>query len=70
TIQTVETTITRIPVKNLVISPLNVHKKQGNRPPGTSRPDRLARADPQSNRNFAPIPAAAYSYQKAYLCPG
>ena len=29
TIQTVETTITRIPVKNLVISPLNVRKKQG-----------------------------------------
>ncbi|SEO26336.1 chromosome partitioning protein, ParB family [Nitrosospira multiformis] len=27
--QTVETTITRIPVKNLVISPLNVRKKQG-----------------------------------------
>ena len=29
TIQTVETTITRIPVKNLLISPLNVRKKQG-----------------------------------------
>ena len=29
TIQTVETTITRIPVKNLVLSPLNVRKKQG-----------------------------------------
>lgn len=29
TIQTVETTITRVPVKNLVISPLNVRKKQG-----------------------------------------
>lgn len=29
TIQTVETAITRIPVKNLVISPLNVRKKQG-----------------------------------------
>jgi ParB family chromosome partitioning protein len=29
TIQTIENTITRIPVKNLVISPLNVRKKQG-----------------------------------------
>jgi ParB family chromosome partitioning protein len=29
TIQTVETAIARIPVKNLVISPLNVRKKQG-----------------------------------------
>lgn len=29
TTQTVENTITRIPVKNLVISPLNVRKKQG-----------------------------------------
>ncbi len=29
TVQTVETTITRVPVKNLVISPLNVRKKQG-----------------------------------------
>ena len=29
TIQTVETAITRVPVKNLVISPLNVRKKQG-----------------------------------------
>jgi ParB family chromosome partitioning protein len=29
TIQTVETTIIRIPVKNLVLSPLNVRKKQG-----------------------------------------
>lgn len=29
TIQTVETAIAHIPVKNLVISPLNVPKKQG-----------------------------------------
>ncbi|SEA62030.1 hypothetical protein SAMN05216411_1155 [Nitrosospira multiformis] len=51
TIQTVETAITRIPVKNLSHLAPECPQETGNRHRGTGRPDRIARIDSQPCRH-------------------